>query len=255
MTLFNSFTVVFTILFVYNILYEISEKDGLYMKAYVLLHGQTDYDVEGRIIGNSDPPLNDTGRDQAHEVAAELKNKGIDMILSSPQNRTMETAQIVAGILGIDEIKITKGLKLYERAFGDLEGMLISEVDMFALSSWFGNAATPNGETVRETANRVIAYMNNMVKIFRTKTMLLVVPEHVLRVLYWFFTGLPELGRESVIETANCKIYEFDTNDIPPEIKDYQPAADLPGEGGDDDPGRLLSQSEIDALIAELAGG
>jgi len=225
------------------------------MKAYVILNGQTDYDAEGRIIGNSDPSLNDTGRDQAHEVAKELESKGIDMVLSSPQKRTMETAEILATHLGIDEIKITKGLKLYERAFGDLEGMLISEVDMFALSSWFGNVPTPNGETVRELANRVIAYMNNMVKIFKTKTMLLVVPEHVLRVLYWFFTGLPELGKESVIETANCKIYEFDTDDIPPEIRDYQPAADLPEDGGGDDPGRLLSQDEIDRLIAELAGG
>jgi len=224
------------------------------MKAYVLLHGQTDYDVEGRIIGNSDPSLNDIGREQALEVAQELKSKGIDMILSSPQNRTMETASIIAEVLGIDEIKITKGLKLYERAFGDLEGKLISEVDMFALSSWFGNAATPNGETVRETANRVIAYMNNMVKIFRTKTMLLVVPEHVLRVLYWFFTGLPEMGRERSIDTANCKLYEFDTDDIPAEIKDYQPAVDLPEDGDGDDPGRLLSQSEIDKLIAELSG-
>ena len=228
------------------------------MKAYVLLHGQTDFDVEGRIIGTSDPGLNDTGREQANNVANELKDKGIDMILSSPQQRTMETAEIIATELGIDEIKITKGLKLYERAFGDLEGKLISEVDMFALSSWFGNAATPDGETVRETANRVIAYMNNMVKIFRSKTMLLVVPEHVLRVMYWFFTGLPELGKEHVIDASNGKLYEFDTDDIPSEIKDYQPAADLPGDGGggsDDDPGRLLSQSEIDALIAELASG
>jgi len=226
------------------------------MNAFVLLHGQTDYDAEGRIIGFSDPELNDKGREQAHEAAKELLDKGIDMILSSPQKRTMETAEIVAGVLGIDEIKITKGLKLYERAFGELEGKLVTEVDMFALSSWFGNAATPDGETVRETANRVIAYMNNMVKIFRTKTMLLVVPEHVLRVMYWFFTGLPELGKERAIDAYNCQIYEFRTEDIPPEIRDYSPAADLPGDGGgDDDPGRLLSQNEIDALIAELAGG
>jgi len=225
------------------------------MKAYVILHGQTDYDAEGRIIGYSDPELNDTGREQARNAADELKDKGINMILSSPQKRTMETAEIIADILGIDSIKITKGLKLYERAFGDLEGMLMSEVDMFALSSWFGNMATPNGETVRETANRVIAYMNNMVKIFRSKTMLLVVPEHVLKVMYWFFTGLPELGREHIIDTANCKVYEFDTDEIPPEIKDYNPAADVPADDGAEDPGRLLSQAEIDALIAELAGG
>ena len=225
------------------------------MKAFVILHGQTDYDAEGRIIGNSDPELNDTGRAQALAAAQELKDSGIDMILSSPQKRTMETAEIIAEVLGIDGIKITKGLKLYERALGDLEGMFISEVDMFALSSWFGNMATPNGETVRETANRVIAYMNNMVKIFRTKTMLLVVPEHVLRVMYWFFTGLPELGKEHVLDTTNCKIFEFNTDNIPPEIKDYQPVADVPADSGADDPGRLLSQAEIDALIAELAGG
>jgi len=225
------------------------------MKAFVILHGQTDYDAEGRIIGNSDPELNDTGRSQALAAAQELKDSGIDMILSSPQKRTMETAEIIAEVLGIDGIKITKGLKLYERALGDLEGMFISEVDMFALSSWFGNMATPNGETVRETANRVIAYMNNMVKIFRTKTMLLVVPEHVLRVMYWFFTGLPELGKEHILDTANCKIFEFNTDDIPPEIKDYQPVEDIPVAESADDPGRLLSQAEIDALIAELAGG
>ena len=224
------------------------------MKAYVLLHGQTEFDAQGRIIGNNDPPLNETGKAQAQAAAEELQSKGIDMILSSPQNRTMETAEIIAGALGIDIKNITKGLKLYERAFGDLEGKLISEVDMFALSSWFGNVATPNGETVRETANRVIAYMNTMVKIFRSKTMLLVVPEHVLRVLYWFFTGLPEMGHERVIDATNCKVYEFDTDDIPPEIKDYQPAPDAPV-NADDDPGRLLSQAEIDALIAELAGG
>jgi len=226
------------------------------MKAYVLLNGQTDFDVEGRIIGKSDPSLNRDGVEQAVEVAEKLKDKGIDMILSSPQLRTMETAEIIAPILGIDIAKITKGLKLYERAFGDIEGKLIEEVDMFVLSSWFGNAATPNGETVKETANRVISYMNNMVKIFRTKTMLLVVPEHVLRVLYWFFNGLPEPGKEHTLEIANCEIFEFDTDDIPPEIKDYEAAADLPEDGGgDDNPDRLLSQEEIDKLIAELAGG
>ncbi|MDR2590385.1 MAG: histidine phosphatase family protein, partial [Oscillospiraceae bacterium] len=193
---------------------------------------------------------------QAEAAAEQLQGKGIDMILSSPQLRTIETAEIIAHGLGFDTSKITKGLKLYERAFGDLEGKLISEVDMFALSSWFGNAATPNGETVKDTANRIIAYMNNMIKIFRTKTMLLVVPEHVYRVLYWFFNGLPELGREHAVEVLNGSVHEFDTDDVPAAIKDYQPASHAAGAGDSaDDPSRLLSQNEIDALIAELQGG
>jgi len=226
------------------------------MKAYVVLHGQTDPDAEGRIIGAGDPPLNDLGRAQAREAVKGLQSKGIDMILSSPQMRTMETSEIIAEGLGLGTGKITKGLILKERAFGDFEGKLISEVDMLVLSSWFGNAATPNGETVRETANRVIAYMNNMVKIFRAKTMLLVVPEHVLRALFWFFNGLPKLGKEYYIEPKHCGIYEFDTDDIPPEIKGYSPGFNVPepGDGKSDDPGRLLSQAEIDALIIEIRG-
>jgi hypothetical protein len=98
--------------------------------------------------------------------------------------------------------------------------------------------------------------MNNMVKIFRTKTMLLVVPEQVLRVLFWFYYGLPEPGKEQSIKTDNCIIYEFDTDNIPQEIRDFTPLTDKSDSGDSQgDPDRLLSQSEIDALIAELSGG
>jgi len=227
------------------------------MKAFVVLNGQTDLDVQEIIIGTNDPPLNEAGKVQAGDVVKSLEGKGIDMILSSPHLRTMETSEIIAEGLGLDSVKITKGMKLTERPFGDMEGTPTSEVDMFALSSWFHNAETPGGETVREAANRIIAYMNNMVKIFRTKTMLLVVPEHVSKILFWFFNGLPEQGKEASINTGNCAVFEFDTDNIPQAIKDYQPVVALPDApaGGGDDPGRLLSQSEIDALIAELTGG
>lgn len=229
------------------------------MKAYVMLHGQTDFDVEGRIIGTNDPVLNDTGKEQARAAVSSLQGKDINMILSSPQLRTMETAEIVAEGLGLDKGKITKGLKLYERAFGELEGKKIEEVDMFVLTDWFSNVAPPDGEPLKKTVDRVVAYMNNMVKLFRTKTMLLVVPEHVLRVLFWFFNGLPQPGQNSAIEIEYCRVYEFDTENIPPEIKDYSPDAVMPGgapaEQPQDDPGRLLSQEEIDALIAELTAG
>ena len=52
------------------------------------------------------------------------------------------------------------------------------------------------------------------------------------------------------------KAFEFATDDIPAEITDYQSAVIIPEPiSGGDDPGRLLSQTEIDALIAELTGG
>jgi len=245
------FIVVFDVLFVYN---GVPTEVNL-MKAYVVLSGQTDLDAQGRLTGKNDPPLNDTGKAQAEELAQGLQSKGIDMILASPHIRTMETAEIIADVLGFDKSKITKGLKLVGRDFGEFNDKPISEIDMFALSSWFRNAATPGGETIKDTGNRVISYMNNMVKIFRTKTMLLVIPGQIFKVMYWFFNGLPEQGKEHVIDADNCNIYEFETDDIPQEIKDYDSAAIPEPADTSNDPGRLLSQSEIDALFAELAGG
>lgn len=225
------------------------------MKAYVVLAGMTDYDVEGRITGTSDPSINSHGIEHVREAAKNLIGKNINMMLVAPHKRTVETAEIIAETIGFDKSKITKGLKLHERSFGDYEGKLNSDVDMFVLSSWYGNVATPNGETIRETANRVISYMNNMVKIFKTKTMLLVVPEQVFRVLYLFYNGLPEFGHEPIIDVSSCKIYEFETEDIPPEIINYQQINARSGDNPEDDPGRLLSQEEIDELIAEITKG
>jgi len=225
------------------------------MKIFAVLHGQTDLDSEGRIQDKSDQSLNDRGREQANETAQALLSKEITLIMAAPQNRTMETAAIIAGHLGIEESKIVKGMKLYEREFGDYEGQLISDIDIFALCSWIGNAPTPNGETIRETAARVIPFINNMVKLmFRGKTVLLVVPSHVLRVLFWYFRGLPETGKEVIIETEISVVYEFDSDDIPPEMLDFQSILDKLGTGGDGKGGadRVLSQNEIDSLIAEM---
>jgi hypothetical protein len=107
----------------------------LFMRAYVVLHGQTDYDAEGRIQGSSDLPLNNTGKEQIKKAGASLKSKGIDMLLAAPQLRTMETAEIIVQQLGLDISRVTKSIKLTERDFGDLEGQLKSEADMFPLSS------------------------------------------------------------------------------------------------------------------------
>ena len=227
------------------------------MRIFVVLHGQTDLDTEGRIQGSSDQPLNDTGKAEAHETAKALQSKGIDLIMSSPQKRAMETAEIIAGQIGIEAAKLVKGMKLYERDFGDYEGELISEVDYFALSSWAGKALTPNGETIRETASRVIPYMNNMMKlVFKGKTVLLVVSDNVLKVLFWYFTGLPEAGKEIIPETGIGEVYEFDSEKIPPDMLDSQSILSKlePGSHqGDDHSDRVLSQPEIDDLIDEIA--
>jgi broad specificity phosphatase PhoE len=62
-------------------------------------HGQTDWNLEHRWQG--DPPLNDTGRDQARSLAQSVGASPLDGLYSSDLQRARETAEIVAGQLGL----------------------------------------------------------------------------------------------------------------------------------------------------------
>jgi broad specificity phosphatase PhoE len=207
------------------------------MKIYAIRHGQTDLNSEGRIQGRkSDPSLNKLGRKQAREIAETLSSKGIDLIITSPMKRAMETAEIIAEHLKIGKDKIISGARLYERDFGDYEGKPMAEVDINSLRRWTDNAPIPNGETIRELASRIFGFLDDSLeRFYDKKAILFVVHGHVLRTMYWYFNGLPKVSRilgrtfkglpavgEEVIETDNCGLYEFDTDKIPPGMKEYQ---------------------------------
>lgn len=62
----------------------------------LIRHGETDWNVEGRYQGQADPPLNERGRAQAHELADELRSIELDVLYTSPLRRCVQTAQILA---------------------------------------------------------------------------------------------------------------------------------------------------------------
>lgn len=92
---------------------------------YLVRHGQTDWNVEKRIQGHADIPLNEVGRVQASQLQEELKPIVFDHCFSSDLQRTMETARILTAsrslVMHIDP-------RLRERNFGIWEGKLSSEL-------------------------------------------------------------------------------------------------------------------------------
>ena len=62
---------------------------------YLIRHGETQFNVEGRFIGMVDVPLNIRGRKQAEYAAAALENTLFDVAYSSPLSRSYETAKII----------------------------------------------------------------------------------------------------------------------------------------------------------------
>lgn len=89
-------------------------------------HGETDWNREGRFQGHADPPLNETGRAQAAELAAELKGVELAGVYSSPLRRAVETAEVVAAEHGLEPVAVDA---LREVDVGSWQGLRRAEIE------------------------------------------------------------------------------------------------------------------------------
>jgi probable phosphoglycerate mutase len=89
-------------------------------------HGQTDWNLERRIQGATDVPLNETGREQARETGRVLAERRWDGIVASPLSRARETAEIIGSFVGIPEVELVDAL--VERRYGEVEGLNGEEI-------------------------------------------------------------------------------------------------------------------------------
>lgn len=87
----------------------------------LLRHGQTDWNVEGRLQGTSDIPLNETGLKQAQAAAAAINANEWDLVVTSPLQRARQTAQQIVDLHSLGELTVDG--RLLERAFGEAEGL------------------------------------------------------------------------------------------------------------------------------------
>ena len=65
------------------------------MYIYVIRHGQTDWNVEHKLLSHTDIPLNDVGINQCKEAEKVVKNLDYNLVISSPKLRTRQTLEIV----------------------------------------------------------------------------------------------------------------------------------------------------------------
>jgi len=91
------------------------------MKFYFVRHGETNWNLNRKIQGASNIPLNETGLEQAHATATRLSNIKFDYALSSTLDRAFDTCNIIVSDNNLD-LKINKTDGLIERKFGEFEG-------------------------------------------------------------------------------------------------------------------------------------
>ncbi|SJN44542.1 Phosphoglycerate mutase [Microbacterium esteraromaticum] len=131
----------------------------------VVRHGQTDWNLDRRIQGATDIPLNDTGRADAKAAAAVLSGGSYDAIYASPLLRATETAQIIARELGLAEPAMTRGMR--ERHFGDGEGLHVDDY-LARYGDW--HAVVPQAETLVQVGERAMDSLDRIVRASRRRS-------------------------------------------------------------------------------------
>jgi len=122
------------------------------LTVYLIRHGETLWNREGRCQGVTDIPLTEKGYRQAHAIAKALAEKPLSLILSGPLQRTRETAAIIAASQGLP---VETRAELREWHQGELEGLTGPELlanHRPYFKRWFqdpARAAPSGGETLQ----------------------------------------------------------------------------------------------------------
>lgn len=136
------------------------------VKLFLIRHGQTRWNEEGRYQGDHDIELNQVGIKQAKLAAKYLSRVEFANIYSSPLKRTLFTAERIRGRRDLD-IEVRDDLK--EMSFGEWEGLKFHEINekyhkdyQNWLEDPYNNRPT-GGENFKETTERTTTEINRIV--------------------------------------------------------------------------------------------
>jgi len=128
-------------------------------RVLLLRHGRTEWNAQHRFQGQADPPLDETGKAQAYEVAALVAALRPDLVASSDAQRAMQTAAPLGEITGL---QVVAEPRFRERSLGHWEGLTRDEVaqrypDEYA--DWIAgrDVSRRGGETREQVAERACA--------------------------------------------------------------------------------------------------
>ena len=136
------------------------------IKLFLIRHGQTLWNKEGRYQGEMDIGLTRVGFKQARLAAKYLSKVNFSNVYSSPLKRAVDTASIIKKGRNL-EIKIRNNLK--EISFGKWEGMKFDQINrMFHddYQNWLGdpyNNSPTGGESFKQVKERAAAEIDNIV--------------------------------------------------------------------------------------------
>lgn len=184
-------------------------------------HGQSTFNLENRFTGELDVPLTPRGREEARAAGMKLKDTPFAQGFTSVLRRAVETMTLLLEAAGQSQLPVTPDRALNERNYGRLQGLDKAEVaaefgpDQVAVWRRSFSVRPPGGESLADTADRVIPYYRQQIEplLRQGRNVLIVAHGNSLRAL---MMHLEKISAEEIpnvdLPTGVPRQYTLDDN-------------------------------------------
>jgi len=188
----------------------------------IFRHGQSVWNLENKFTGWVDVGLSPKGIEEAKAVGEKLKGFVFKEAFTSVLKRAQDTLSIALEICGQNKIPVTNNEALNERKYGDLQGLNKAETALKfgdeQVKIWRRSfdVPPPNGESLKDTAERVIPYFEKEIapKLRAGENIVIAAHGNSLRALIMHLEKMtPKQILEFEIATGQPRVYELN-NDL-----------------------------------------
>ena len=170
---------------------------------FIVRHGRTEFNANGKLLGRSDPDLDEVGRQQAYDLAARLGK--VDLVISSPLRRTMETASYISESVNPDP-------RWLELDYGVLEGRSIESIDGDIWKKWRSDVdwAPEKGESLSALNIRVVEACEELKSVSSESDVVVVTHVSPIKAaLAWVLGGGAEIAWRSYVSPGSSMSIDF----------------------------------------------
>ena len=183
------------------------------MEILLTRHGQTEWNVLGKVQGRADIELNEKGIQQAEETGKALNEEKIDLIICSPLKRAKQTAEIINKDRNIP---IIYDEDVIERDFGEFEGINKKEFDFEGYWSYKQNNKYEKAENIKDFFDRVYSFLDKIKEEYKGKRILIVAHGGISIPVNCYFNGIPEDDNLLNLVLGNCEVakYQYKNSEV-----------------------------------------
>ncbi|HEY8970752.1 MAG TPA: 2,3-bisphosphoglycerate-dependent phosphoglycerate mutase [Puia sp.] len=185
----------------------------------IVRHGQSAWNLENRFTGEVDVDLTPLGREEARSAGKKLAHIPFSRCFTSVLRRAIETLDIILKEAHQSQLPVTRDKALNERNYGQLQGLNKAETakkygdEQVAIWRRSYNVRPPGGESLEDTARRVIPYYVREIEpcLKKGENILIVAHGNSLRALMMHLEHIAEDKISKVdLPTGIPRLYTFD---------------------------------------------